>query len=165
MSGTIHLIANTIFTGCAIIGALTISNKVGKFLKTYDTEKDEHFKKALDKSMNETIQDIHSCVESVSVITNGITKASSVAIDLCTGNKVLTRKKGKIIITEQSKAQKQQIDELSSKLKKYESEIERLKKKKLKKKYESDEEEKSSLSSLSDNEDDKSNSYHFEEKE
>ena len=149
MSGTVHLIANGIFTGLAIIGFATLSNKIGKFIKTYEGEKDEHFKNAFDKSMNETISDVHSCIESVSVITGGITKASSVGIDLVTGKKVLSRKKGKIAIVEQSKAQKQQLDELSHKLKKYESEIKRLKKKKSK---ESDD-EKSSVSSLSEEED------------
>ena len=149
MSGTFHLIANGIFTGLAIIGFATLSNKVGKFIKTYETEKDEHFKNAFDKSMNETINDVHSCIESVSVITGGLTKASSVGIDLFTGKKVLTKKKGKIAIVEQSKAQKQQIDELSQKLKKYESEIKKLKKRREKKKDESDNDD-SSVSSLSD---------------
>ncbi len=153
MSGTFHLIANGIFTGLAIIGFATISNKVGKFIKTYESEKDEHFKNAFDKSMNETISDVHSCIESVSVITNGITKASSVGIDLFTGKKVITKKKGKIAIVEQSKAEKQKIDELSQKLKKYESEIKKLKKKKQKK--EDEEDDVSSVSSLSDDEGEK----------
>jgi hypothetical protein len=150
MSGTIHLITNGIFTGLAIIGFATLSNKIGKFIKIYESEKDEHFKNAFDKSMNETISDVHSCIESVSVITGGITKASSVGIDLVTGKKVLTRKKGKVAIVEQSKAQKQQMDELSQKLKKYESEIKRLKKKKSKKSHKSQDD--SSLSGLSEEE-------------
>lgn len=152
MSGTFHLISNGLFTGLAIIGFATLSNKIGKFIKTYENEKDDHFKNAFDKSMNETISDVHSCIESVSVITSGITKASSVGIDLFTGKKVLTRKKGKIAIVEQSRAQKQQIDELSQKLKKYESEIKRLKKKK---KEDVNEDETSSVSSLSDDENEK----------
>ncbi len=147
MSGTIHLITNGIFTGLAIIGFATISNKIGKFLKSYENEKEDHFKRAFDKSMNETLSDVHSCVESVSIITNGITKASSVAIDLATGNKVISRKKGKIAIIEQSKAQKEQIDDLSKKLKKYEHTI-----KKLQKKKKSKDNDSSSVSSLSDNE-------------
>ena len=155
MSGTFHLITNGIFTGLAIIGFATISNKIGKFLKSYENEKEDHFKKAFDKSMNETLSDVHSCVESVSIITNGITKASSVAIDLATGNKVISRKKGKIAIIEQSKAQKDQIDDLSKKLKKYEHTIKKLKKKKSKA---SDDESLSSLSgSDSDNENEKDN--------
>ena len=129
MSGTINLLIHSLFTGCAIVGAITISNKIGKFIKQYDNEKEDNFKKAFDKSMGDTINDIHSCIESVSVITGGVTRASSVAIDLCTGSKVLTRKKGQFVIVEQSKAQKQQIDELSSKLRKYESEIEKLRRK------------------------------------
>ncbi len=149
MSGTFHLITNGIFTGLAIIGFATLSNKIGKFIKIYEAEKEEPFQHAFDKSMNETISDVHSCIESVSVITSGLTKASSVGIDLVTGKKVLTRKKGKIAIVEQSKAQKQQMDELSQKLKKYESEIKRLKKKK-KKSHESEDE--SSLSGLSEDE-------------
>lgn len=171
MSGTIHLIIHTLFTGCAVVGAITISNKIGKFIKQYDNEKEDNFKKAFDKSMGDTINDIHSCIESVSVITNGVTRASSVAIDLCTGSKVLTRKKGQFMIVEQSKAQKQQIDELSSKLKKYESEIDKLKRKRKekhqkqgKKGTDGDDDERSdtqyssgddeaSVSSLSDQED------------
>jgi hypothetical protein len=149
MSGTFHLITNGIFTGLAIIGFATLSNKIGKFIKIYESEKEEPFQNAFDKSMNETISDVHSCIESVSVITGGLTKASSVGIDLVTGKKVLTRKKGKIAIVEQSRAQKQQMDELSQKLKKYESEIKRLKKKK-KKSHESEDE--SSLSGLSEDE-------------
>jgi len=155
MSGTFHLIANGIFTGLAIVGFATISNKLGKFIKTYEGEKDEHFKNAFDKSMNETISDVHSCIESVSVITNGITKASSVGIDLFTGKKVLTKKKGKIAIVEQSKAEKQKIDELSQKLKKYETEIKKLKKKKHKKDKDESDHEDSSVSSLSDEEEEK----------
>ncbi len=161
MSGTFHLITNGIFTGLAIIGFATISNKIGKFLKSYENEKEDHFKKAFDKSMNETLSDVHSCVESVSIITNGITKASSVAIDLATGNKIISRKKGKIAIIEQSKAQKDQIDDLSKKLKKYESQIKKLKKNK--KNKESDDESISSLSNdENDEEDDKSKSYTLE---
>ncbi len=159
MSGTFHLILHTLYTGCAVIGAITISNKIGKFIKQYDNEKEDNFKKAFDKSMGETINDIHSCVESVSVITNGVTRASSVAIDLCTGSKVLTRKKGQFVIVEQSKAQKQQIDELSSKLKKYESEIEKLRrnrreKRGKKKNHEDDERSDTEYSSGGEREDD-----------
>ncbi len=168
MSGTFHLIIHTLFTGCAVVGAITISNKIGKFIKQYDNEKEDNFKKAFDKRMGDTINDIHSCIESGSVITNGGTRASSVAIDLCTGSKVLTRKKGQFVIVEQSKAQKQQIDELSSKLKKYESEIEKLRRKRKEKKQQKgldgDDDERSdtqyssgddaeSVSSLSDQED------------
>jgi hypothetical protein len=149
MSGTLHLIANGVFTGLAIIGFATISNKIGKFLKSYENEKEDHFKRAFDKSMNETLSDVHSCVESVSIITNGITKASSVAIDLATGNKIISRKKGKIAIIEQSKAQKEQMDDLSKKLKKYELQIKKLKKKKNK---ESDSSSTESVSSLSGSE-------------
>ena len=158
MSGTLHLISNGIFTGLAIIGFATISNKIGKFLKNYETEKDDHFKKAFDKSMNETLSDVHSCVESVSIITNGITKASSVAIDLATGNKIISRKKGKIAIIEQSKAQKEQIDDLSKKLKKYEFQIKKLKKKKIHKNESDDESDSDSLSSLSDSDGEDDNS-------
>ncbi len=155
MSGTLHLISNGIFTGLAIIGFATISNKIGKFLKIYESEKEDHFKKAFDKSMNETLSDVHSCVESVSIITNGITKASSVAIDLATGNKVISRKKGKIAIVEQSKAQKEQIDDLSKKLKKYESQIKKLQKKKSKNNRDNDSDnDNKSVSSLSDNDSD-----------
>ncbi len=151
MSGTLHLITNGIFTGLAIIGFATISNKIGKFLKNYELEKEDHFKRAFDKSINETLSDVHSCVESVSIITNGLTKASSVAIDLATGSKVISRKKGKIAIVEQSKAQKEQIDDLSKKLKKYETQIKKLKK--IKKNKDSDDDD-SSLSSLSNDESD-----------
>lgn len=158
MSGTLHLISNGIFTGLAIIGFATISNKIGKFLKNYETEKEDHFKKAFDKSMNETLSDVHSCVESVSIITNGITKASSVAIDLATGNKIISRKKGKIAIIEQSKAQKEQIDDLSKKLKKYELQIKKLKKKKIHKNESDDESDSDSLSSLSDSDGEDDNS-------
>ncbi len=163
MSGTIHLITNEIFTGLAIIGFATISNKIGKFLKSYENEKEDHFKRAFDKSMNETLSDVHSCVESVSIITSGITKASSVAIDLATGNKVISRKKGKIAIIEQSKAQKDQIDDLSKKIKKYEHTIKKLQKKKSKS---SDTESVSSLSgedeSDTENIEEKSKSYTLE---
>ncbi len=148
MSGTIHLIANGLFTGLAIVGFATLSNKIGKFIKTYENEKDEHFRNAFDKTMNETIGDVHSCIESVSVITSGLTKASSVGIDLISGKKVLTRKRGKLSIVEQSRAQKEQIDELSQKLRKYEKEIKKLKKKKSK--HSDDEDENSSISSLSE---------------
>ncbi len=161
MSGAI--ITNAIFTGLAIIGFATISNKIGKFLKSYENEKEDHFKRAFDKSMNETLSDVHSCVESVSIITSGITKASSVAIDLATGNKVISRKKGKIAIIEQSKAQKDQIDDLSKKIKKYEHTIKKLQKKKSKS---SDTESVSSLSgedeSDTENIEEKSKSYTLE---
>lgn len=161
MSGTLHLITNGIFTGLAIIGFATISNKIGKFLKSYENEKEDHFKKAFDKSMNETLSDVHSCVESVSIITNGITKASSVAIDLATGNKVISRKKGKIAIIEQSKAQKDQIDDLSKKLKKYEHTIKKLQKKK-KSKNSLNNSDSESVSSLSGEEDGESDTENME---
>ena len=164
MSGTFHLIANGLFTGFAIIGFATLSNKIGKFIKTYENEKDEHFRNAFDKTMNDTISDVHSCIESVSVITTGITKASSVGIDLISGKKVLTRKKGKLSIIEQSRAQKEQIDELSQRLKKYQHEIRKLKKKK--KKHSDDEDDDvSSISSLSDEEGTEENDYTLDGKD
>lgn len=125
-----HLITNGIYTGLAIVGVMTLFNKAGKFLKKYESEKEDHFKKAFDSTVSETIDDIHSCVESVSVITNGLTKVSSVAIDLATGNKVILKKKGQFMVVEQSKAQKKQLDELSAKVRKYESQLKKMRGKK-----------------------------------
>lgn len=139
-----HLITNGIYTGLAIVGVMTIFHKAGRFLKRYESEKEDHFKKAFDSTVSETIDDIHSCVESVSVITNGLTKASSVAIDLATGNKVILKKRGQFVVVEQSKAHKKQLEEMSAKVKKYEAQL-----KKIRGKRRGDDEEEDEISSIS----------------
>jgi SMC interacting uncharacterized protein involved in chromosome segregation len=130
MSAIINLVGNIIFTGTSIIGIATIINKVGKFFKVVDQNNDnDGFKKGFDTFMLDSIEEINSCVESVSTIANNINKITLIMYDISLGNKYIKKDKdGKIILCNKSKVFKDKINELTSKLKKYEDQLSKIKK-------------------------------------
>lgn len=129
MSAIINLVGNIIFTGTSIIGIATIINKVGKFFKAVDQSNDnDGFKKGFDTFMLDSIEEINRCVESVSTIANNINKITLIMYDISLGNKYIKKDKdGKIILCNKSKVFKDKINELTSKLKKYEDELSKMK--------------------------------------
>ena len=121
-------------TGTSIIGIATIINKVGKFCKIVDENKKDGFKIGFDTIMLESINDINNCVESISTISNNSSKILCILYDISVGNKYVKKDKdGKIIICSKLKVYsgfKNKIEELNSKVKKYQDELTKLKKNK-----------------------------------
>ena len=136
MSAIFNLLANILMTGTSIIGVATIINKVGKFCKIVDENKKDGFKIGFDTIMLESINDINNCVESISTISNNSSKILCILYDISVGNKYVKKDKdGKIIICSKLKVYsgfKDKIEELNSKVKKYEDELTKLKKNKKK---------------------------------
>ena len=134
MSAIFNLLANILMTGTSIIGVSTIINKVGKFCKIVDENKKDGFKIGFDTIMLESINDINNCVESISTISNNSSKILCILYDICVGNKYVKKDKdGKIIICSKLKVYsgfKDKIEELNSKVKKYQDELTKLKKNK-----------------------------------
>jgi hypothetical protein len=147
MSAIFNLLANILMTGTSIIGVATIINKIGKFCKIVDENKKDGFKIGFDTIMLESINDINNCVESISTISNNSSKIICILYDISVGNKYVKKDKdGKIIICSKLKVYsgfKDKIEELNSKVKKYQDELTKLKKnKKTKNDGEKDDEEK-----------------------
>ncbi len=146
MSAIYNIVANSFFTSLAIIGAGTIINKMGIFIKTYEEEKEDAYRKAFDKTMVQTADEINFCMESVKKIATTSTKASSLMSEIAIGSKVIEKdKSGKLIIKERGKVEndyKDTIEDLNKKVKKYQDELEKMKRHKKqevdKKKYEID---------------------------
>ncbi len=145
MSAIYNIITNSFFTSLAIIGAGTIITKMGVFLKTYEEEKEDAYRKAFDKTMTQTVDEVSFCIDSVKKIATTTTKASSLASEIAMGSKVVQKdKSGKIIIQDRGKVDhqyKDTIEDLNRKVKKYQEELEKMKKTKvqpegMKKKYE-----------------------------
>lgn len=134
MSAIFNLLANILMTGTSIIGIATIINKVGKFCKIVDENKKDGFKIGFDTIMLESINDINNCVESISTISNNSSKILCILYDISVGNKYVKKDKdGKIIICSKLKVYsgfKDKIEELNSKVKKYQDELTKLKKNK-----------------------------------
>ena len=134
MSAIFNLLANILMTGTSIIGVATIINKVGKFCKIIDENKKDGFKIGFDTIMLESINDINNCVESISTISNNSSKILCILYDISVGNKYVKKDKdGKIIICSKLKVYsgfKDKIEELNSKVKKYQDELTKLKKNK-----------------------------------
>ena len=134
MSAIFNLLANILMTGTSIIGVATIINKVGKFCKIVDENKKDGFKIGFDTIMLESINDINNCVESISTISNNSSKILCILYDISVGNKYVKKDKdGKIIICSKLKVYsgfKDKIEELNSKVKKYQDELTKLKKNK-----------------------------------
>jgi hypothetical protein len=134
MSAIFNLLANILMTGTSIIGVATIINKVGKFCKIVDENKKDGFKIGFDTIMLESINDINNCVESISTISNNSSKILCILYDITVGNKYVKKDKdGKIIICSKLKVYsgfKDKIEELNSKVKKYQDELTKLKKNK-----------------------------------
>ena len=134
MSAIYNIITNSFFTSLAIIGTGTIIAKMGIFLKTYEEEKEDAYRKAFDKTMMQTMDEVSFCIDSVKKIATTTTKASSLASEIAMGSKIIQKDKhGKIIIQERGKADhqyKETIEDLNRKVKKYQEELEKMKKSK-----------------------------------
>ena len=115
----------------SIVGTITIINKAGHFLKTMEEETKDAYKKAFDKFMIETIDEINFSVDSVKLITKHTLKNSKLLFDLASGNKCIKKDKdGNIIVSDKSKLTeeyKEKIEHLYTKLKKYEKEVKKYK--------------------------------------
>lgn len=137
MSAIYNIVTNSFFTSLAIIGAGTIVAKVGVFLKTYEEEKEDPYKKAFDKTVSQTVDEVSFCIESVKKIATTTTKASSLASEIAMGTKIVEKdKSGKLIVKERGKME-ETIEDLNKKVKKYQEELEAMKRTKgTKKKYE-----------------------------
>ena len=132
VNAILSLISNSLITGLAIIGAGTLINKAGKFFKIIEEEKQDGYRKGFDSVMIESIDEINKCVESVGVISTNLNKIFFIMYDITTGNKFVKKDKdGKIIICSKSKlysGYKDKIDELSTRVKKYQDELKKVKK-------------------------------------
>jgi len=131
MSAIFYLLTNIFMTGTSIIGCATIINKIGKFCKVIDENKKDGFKIGFDTVMLESINDINNCVESISTISNNSTKIACILYDILVGNKYIKKDKdGKVIICSKLKVYsgfKDKINELNTKVKKYQEELSKLK--------------------------------------
>ena len=156
MIEVINLLISSVMIGTSCIGVITIINKIGKLCKIIDENKVDGFKIGFDTLMLDFIDDTNKCVESISSITNNLTKISLIVYDIITGNKYIKKDKdGKIIICNKSKldtSYKNKIEELSGKVKKYKEELNKIKKEKNTDKIsdESDMEDKSNDDKSSD---------------
>lgn len=137
MLAIIHLITNSIFTVTSIIGIVTIINKFGVLCKVIDENKKDGYKIGFDKLMLDSIDEINRCVDSVTFIAVGANKIFVISYDIITGNKFIKKDKdGKIIICTKSKldsSYKTKINELNSRVKKYQDELHKIKKNKVEK--------------------------------
>jgi hypothetical protein len=127
----LRLISNTLMTGFACIGIGTVIIKLGKFFKIIDEHKKDGFKSAFDSIMLDTIDEGNRCVESVTIITRNLCNVVFIIYDITMGNNFIKKdKEGKIIICDKSKLHsgyKSKIDELNSKVKKYQDELNKIK--------------------------------------
>ena len=128
----LNLVSNVFMTSFAFIGIGTVINKVGKFCKIIEENKKDSFKAGFDSIMIDSVEELNRCVESVSLITNNTYKIVLLMFDISTGNKFIKKDKdGKIIICNKSKmvsGYKDKISELSTKVKKYEEELNKINK-------------------------------------
>jgi hypothetical protein len=129
--GFLSLLTTTSIFAFSIVGTITIINKAGHFLKTMEEEKKDSYKKAFDKFMIETIEEINFSVDSLKLITKHTFKNSKLFFDLVSGNKCIKKDKdGNIIVSDKSKLTeeyKEKIEHLYTKLKKYENEVKKYK--------------------------------------
>jgi hypothetical protein len=131
MIAIINLLTNIFITGTSIIGCATIVNKLGKFCKIIEENNEDGFKTGFDNFMMETIDDMNKCVESLSTISSNLNNVSFILYDIIVGNKHIKKNKdGKIVLCEKTKlysGYKDKIEELKSKVKKYEEELNKMK--------------------------------------
>ena len=132
VNAILSLITNSLISGFAIIGIGTFINKVGKFFKVIEESSNDGYKKGFDAIMIDSMDEMNRCVESVNLITMNFNKIFLILYDIVSGNKYIKKDKdGKIIICTKSKmysGYKNKIEELSSKVKKYENELKKFKK-------------------------------------
>ena len=169
MSAIFYLLTNIFMTGTSIIGCATIVNKIGKFCKIIDENKKDGFRLAFDTVMLESINDMNNCVESISSIGNNLNKIIFIFYDITIGNKFIKKDKdGKLIICNKSKVFsgfKDKINELNTKVRKYQDELNKIRKPKdknqnnvRKNKSNNSSDDSSYISSNSSNSSDSSNS-------
>ena len=121
-------------SGFAFIGIGTTINKLGKFCKVVNENKKDGFKSGFDVIMLDSVEEMNRCVESLSTITKNSKKIFFIIYDLLLGNKIIKKDKdGKIMICNKLKiysGYKHKIEELSTKVKKYQEELFKIKKNK-----------------------------------
>lgn len=129
--GFLSLLTTTSMFAFSIVGTITVINKAGHFLKTMEEETKDAYKKAFDKFMIETIDEINFSVDSLKLISKHTLKNSKLLFDLVLGNKCIKKDKdGNIIVSDKSKLTeeyKEKIEHLYTKLKKYEKEVKKYK--------------------------------------
>jgi hypothetical protein len=171
VNAILSLISNSLISGLAIIGMGTLINKAGKFFKIIEEEQQDGYRKAFDSVMVESIDEINKSVESVGIIGTNINKIFFILYDISTGNKFIKKDKdGKLIICNKSRiytGYKDKIEELNSKVKKYQEELSKIKKNDDKKNNpEKDKDsDASSDSSLSTDEEDNNDEFYLESEE
>ena len=126
--GFLSLVTTTSIFAFGIIGTITVINKAGHFLKNMEEEK---YKKAFDKFMIETIDEINFSIDSLKLISKYTLKNAKLLFDLASGNKCIKKDKdGNIVVSEKSKLTeeyKEKIEHLYTKLKKYQNEVKKYK--------------------------------------
>lgn len=131
MSAIASLIINSLVIVSSSMGVMSVIIKFGKFFKIMEENHEDGFKKGFDKIMLESIDEMNTCVESISIITKNSNKLFFILYDLIVGNKYIKKDKdGKIIIFNKSKLYsgfKNKIDELNNKVKKYQQELRKFK--------------------------------------
>jgi hypothetical protein len=129
--GFLSLVTTTSIFAFGIIGTITVINKAGHFLKTMEEETKDAYKKAFDKFMIETIDEINFSIDSLKLISKHTLKNSKLLFDLASGNKCIKKdKEGNIIVSDKSKLTeeyKEKIEHLYTKLKKYQNEVKKYK--------------------------------------
>ena len=113
------------------IGLIAVINKAGNFIKNMEEEKKDSYKKAFDKFMIETIEELNNSIDSLKLISKHTLKNGKLLFDLASGNKCIKKDKdGNIIVSEKSKLTeeyKEKIEHLYTKLKKYQNEVKKYK--------------------------------------
>lgn len=113
------------------VGLITVINKAGNFIKNMEEEKKDSYKKAFDKFMIETIEELNNSIDSLKLISKHTLKNGKLLFDLASGNKCIKKDKdGNIIVSEKSKLTeeyKEKIEHLYTKLKKYQNEVKKYK--------------------------------------
>jgi len=129
--GFLSLVTTTSIFAFGIIGTITVINKAGHFLKNMEEEKKDAYKKAFDKFMIETIDEINFSIDSLKLISKHTLKNGKLLFDLASGNKCIKKdKEGNIVVSEKSKLTeeyKEKIGHLYTKLKKYQNEVKKYK--------------------------------------
>jgi hypothetical protein len=126
-----NFLSNIISTTFTFIGIATVINKLGNFFKVIEENKSDGFKKGFDAIVLESINDINKCIESISLIASNTNRIIFVIYDITLGNKIIKKnKEGNLVIFNKSKIYsgfKEKINELSSKIKKYKEELNKIK--------------------------------------
>ena len=113
--GFLSLVTTTSIFAFGIIGTITVINKAGHFLKNMEEEK---YKKAFDKFMIETIDEINFSIDSLKLISKYTLKNAKLLFDLASGNKCIKKDKdGNIVVSEKSKLTEEYKEKIIKSLK------------------------------------------------